>query len=74
MVSGLLLFASTTLCSLCAAGWRFKCMCSPFSFAWRFFSALLLTRLMNSSREREWRTCSMRTLMRFSMYRLRTCL
>ena len=67
MVSGLLSFASTVLASLGFLGCLFKYICVPSSFAWRFFAAFSFTRTRNSSRDREERTCSTRTLMRFSM-------
>lgn len=65
--SGLLSFELTVRASRGITGCLFKCRCSPLSFALRFLAALSFTRTMNSSREREWRTCSTRTLMRFSM-------
>ena len=74
MLSGLLSFALIVRASRGITGCLFRSMCTPSSFAFRFFSAFHFTRVRNSSRLRDLRTCSTRTLMRFSMYRLPTCL
>lgn len=74
MLSGTLSLRLTVLASLGAAGNRFKFWGVPSAFAFLVFAVFSFTRLRKSSRERECRTCSMRTLMRFSRYRLPTCL
>ena len=66
-LSGLLFFVLTVLSPLGSAGCLFRYICLPSAFAFFFFAAFSFTRLMNSSRLRLWRTCSVRTLMRFSM-------
>jgi hypothetical protein len=64
--SGLLSLKLTVRASRGWAGIRFNCCGSPDSLAFCCLAKLDLTRFRKSSREREWRTCSTRTLMRFS--------
>lgn len=52
-----------------AAGSRLQMTFSPFSRASLFFLSFSFTRRRKSSRQREWCTCSMRTLMRLGMMR-----
>lgn len=52
-----------------AAGSRLQITFSPFSRASLFFLSFSFTRWRKSSRQREWCTCSMRTLMRLGMIR-----
>lgn len=66
MLSGMLSFRLTVLASLGAAGRRLRFWGTPSSLAFFAFAWFSLTRLRKSSRERDRRTCSMRTLMRFS--------